>query len=106
MNSCIFCDIYTKKIPSETIYESKRCFVIRDIHPQAPIHYLVITKNHYPEFIETPEEATTDALSLAKTIIVKEKIANYRLTNNGQGAAFVDHFHLHILGSIQQNRGL
>lgn len=106
MDNCIFCDILAKKIPSEVLYETEHCIVIRDIHPQASTHYLVISKKHYPEFLDTPPETLSDAFILTKQIIQKENIQPYRLTNNGQGAAYVNHFHLHILGKVAQNRSL
>ncbi len=103
---CIFCDIVGKKIPSEPIHETDACIVISDIHPQAPVHLLIIPKAHYAEFLEMPNDLLLHILETAKIVIANRKIAAYRLVNNGKGAAMIDHFHLHILGSIEKERGL
>lgn len=103
---CVFCDIVEKKIPSQPIHETDACVVIPDIHPQAPTHLLVIPKTHYAEFLEMPNDLLLHVFETAKTVIAKQRISAYRLVNNGKGAAMIDHFHLHILGSVEKERGL
>ena len=46
MNDCIFCKVIAKELPSKPIYEDENCLVIPDIHPQAPVHFLVLPKKH------------------------------------------------------------
>lgn len=104
--SCIFCEIINGTIPSSKEYEDESVIVIKDIHPQAPVHLLVIPKRHIQEFTDMPEELLTHVLTTAKQTIKDHAITQYRLVNNGKGAAMVDHFHLHILGSIDKSRTL
>ena len=46
-NDCVFCAIEAGEIPSQKVYEDERMFVIKDIEPKAPVHYLAIPKRHY-----------------------------------------------------------
>jgi len=106
MNTCLFCDIVAGSVPSQKKYETEDLIVIPDIHPQAPIHYLIIPKQHYKEFIDMPTELLTKVVTMAKNVITQEQIQPYRLVNNGYGAAVIDHFHLHVLGSVDKFRSL
>lgn len=103
---CLFCKIISKEIPSNYVYETSDFVVIPDIHPQAPIHLLILPKVHYGEFLDMPQSLLTALTELTKKIIHDQQIVQYRLVNNGKGAAFIDHFHLHILGKISKDRGL
>lgn len=102
---CVFCKIRDQEIPSVIIYEDGISFVIRDIEPKAPIHLLVIPKEHFtrlvglsPEFYETLGAMFTVAQEMAR----RESIADsgYRLVINqgGDAGQQVDHLHLHVLG--------
>lgn len=46
MSDCIFCKIIAGEIPSRKIYEDERCYAFHDIDPKAPVHFLVIPKEH------------------------------------------------------------
>src|SRR5689334_16859837 len=100
--NCLFCSIISKEIPSEFIYDTKDFIVIKDIHPQASVHLLIIPKVHYEEFLDMPKELLTELTDLAKQVIKEQHIASYRLVNNGKGAAYINHFHLHILGNVDK----
>ncbi len=106
MDDCIFCQIVAGKIPGNFVYQDDTFMVIRDIHPQAPIHLLVIPKEHIAELIDADSATMSRLVGLAKEMIQKENITNYRLVNNGKGAAVIDHLHLHILGKIDKLRSL
>ena len=58
MADCLFCRIASKEIPSQIVYEDQQVVVFEDIHPQAPIHSLVISKRHF---------ATLNEVGLAET---------------------------------------
>jgi histidine triad (HIT) family protein len=106
MSECIFCQIVSGTIAGDFVYQDDRVMVIRDIHPQAPVHLLVIPRTHIGEFVEASDEIITYIMQVAKQMIKQEHIVRYRLVNNGKGAAFVDHLHLHILGQVEQTRSL
>ena len=46
MNDCLFCKIIAGEIPSSKVYEDEKVFAFRDINPQAPVHVLVVPKQH------------------------------------------------------------
>ena len=53
---CIFCKIAAKEVPSEIIYEDEKVLVFKDLEPKAPVHVLVIPKNHISSVMEINEE--------------------------------------------------
>ncbi len=106
MDDCIFCGIAQGKIPGNFVYQDDAFMVIRDIHPQAPVHLLVIPKKHVSDFMEADEKTVSQLFSIARQMIKSQNITDYRLVNNGQGAAMIGHMHLHILGKVDKTRSL
>lgn len=102
MSDCIFCKIINGEIPSQKVYEDDNMIVINDISPQAPVHMLMIPKEHYKSVAYMNDE---QAVMLGKCLkklaeVAKEKgIESYRLiTNNGDDACqSVHHLHVHLL---------
>jgi histidine triad (HIT) family protein len=108
--NCLFCRIVAGEIPADTIYQDERCIAFRDVNPQAPIHVLIIPRNH----IESLDEAAQkDEAPLGHLLRVAARVANeqglsesgYRtVINTGAGAGqSVFHLHLHVLGGRQLN---
>ncbi len=101
--SCIFCKIIRGEIPSATIYEDGDFKVILDINPAARGHALILTKEHYANLYELPEELAGKAMVLAAklTAHMTEKLHcdGFNLVqNNGEIAGqTVFHFHLHLI---------
>ena len=104
--ACIFCRIVAKEIPAQILYEDDSVLAIADINPVAPVHILVLPKQHI-ERIDSPQ-APGCASALFKAIA--HLAAMYNLTapgfrvvsNAGQaGGQSVDHLHLHLLGGRQ-----
>ena len=104
---CIFCKIIKGDIPSSKVYENEYVYAFRDINPQAPVHILVVPKEHV---------ASVDEISAGNSILVSKifeaipEIAKaegltsgYRvITNCGDDACqSVKHLHFHILGGAQ-----
>lgn len=105
MQSCIFCQIISGKIPSEKVYEDGRLFAFRDANPQAPTHILIVPKKHFETLLELGEEhrELMGAIHLAANHIArKEGIAEkgFRLVVNCKedGGQTVFHLHYHLLG--------
>ena len=99
----LFQKIIRREIPSEILLETEDAIVIKDIHPQAPIHVLIIPKKPIPRISEAQEE---DALLLGKLLLTakafaeREQLSNgYRLViNDGRMAGeTVPHLHIHLL---------
>ncbi len=104
-SECLFCKIESGIIPAPKIAENDRAFAIRDINPRAPIHALIIPKEHIPtaadlgaEHAETLAAMFTLATVVAAIEGVSEK--GYRLAFNvGEAAGMtIWHLHLHLLG--------
>ena len=97
--STIFQKIIDKQIPADIVYEDDRALAFKDIHPQAPVHYLLVPKKVIPAVADVTEadRALIGHLYwVAGEIARKENIADFRLiTNNGKGAG-QEVFHLHI----------
>ena len=102
---CLFCKIIAGDIPSAKVYEDDKVYAFRDIEPQAPVHILIIPKEHIASANELTEE---NASIVGHIFAVAAKIANdegiadggYRIVNNcGQdGGQTVGHLHFHMLG--------
>lgn len=99
----IFTKIINREIPATIEYEDDEFIAIRDIHPQAPVHVLVIPKHEY----QTLEEvALRDEGFHARLLLTARKVAqkigvaqNYRLVMNvGAGMQAVPHIHIHLMG--------
>ena len=102
----IFSRIIDGEIPSEILYQDDLCFVIRDIHPRAPTHLLLIPKNPIPRLVDADAEHQA---MLGHLLLTAGKVAKaagvgdaFRLIiNNGAGAGqTVFHLHMHILGNL------
>ena len=109
MESCIFCKIVKKEVPSTKEYEDEEILVFRDIHPKADLHLLIIPKEHIVEFADLENmEVWAKMGKVAQELIKKHNLKEngYRLVNNGAGAALIDHLHLHLLGNISHTRDI
>lgn len=108
MKKCIFCQIVSGKLPAKFEYQDRNLVVFPDIHPQAPIHFLIVPRRHFKEFIVAQNEIFPKILAVAKKIIKKYNLDKdgYRLVVNGGGAALINHLHLHLLGKISSQRAV
>lgn len=104
--NCIFCQIIAGKSPGTLLFQDEQVVVLKDIYPQAPVHWLVVSRKHIGELLEAPDALLSHMMTVVKKVIRDEHIQKYRLVNNGKGAAFVDHLHIHVLGSVDKNRKL
>ncbi len=105
MESCIFCKIAQGEIPAEILYEDEQVVAFRDIHPQAPVHVLVIPRRHIATLNEAPAEEAelVGRLSLAAAEVARRlriDQSGYRVVMNcnRDGGQTVFHIHLHLLG--------
>ncbi len=105
MADCLFCDMAQGKMQVEKLYEDVLVFSIRDIHPRAPVHVMVIPKQHIPTATELAEE---HGPLLGRLFAVAAQVARqegldergFRLALNvGEHAGMtISHLHLHMLG--------
>ena len=105
MSPCLFCDIAAGRPGAELIHEDERVVAFRDIAPQAPVHLLVIPREHITSLAQAEEE---DEGLLGHMLLVGARLARehgvaeqgFRSVINTNRAAgqTVFHLHLHILG--------
>ncbi len=104
---CIFCKIAAGEIPSNKVYEDDDVLAFHDIHPQAPVHVLVIPKTHIRSVDELDDSNIAAAAKVLAAIPAVARAAGltrgYRvITNIGEhGCQSVLHLHFHILGGKQ-----
>lgn len=102
MSDCIFCKIINKQLSSDVVFENDELLVIKDIHPKAPVHLLLIPKQHIDSLNElnqlTPELITKLMLTVPE-IAKQQNLSGYRtIINTGaSGGQIIFHLHVHIL---------
>ncbi len=106
MVDCIFCKVIAGELPTTCLYQDDQVMVIKDIHPQAPVHWIIMPKAHVPELVDAAPALVSHMMTIAKKIIQEQKITGYRLVNNGRGAAMIDHLHVHVMGKVDKLRAL
>ncbi len=100
---CVFCKIVKGEIPAKVVYEDETVMAFHDINPQAPVHILIIPKEHIPtvnDLKEKHEELVGHILLVAKRIAKELRVAEsgYRiLVNcNRDGGQEIYHLHFHL----------
>ena len=102
--NCIFCKIVAGEIPSRKAYEDDELLVFHDIAPWAPVHVLLIPKEHVATMYELEDRHTPllgRMLSMAPKLMREHGVTNgFRtLINTGpDGRQEVPHFHMHVMG--------
>jgi histidine triad (HIT) family protein len=105
MENCIFCKIINKEIPASMVFEDEKMIAFNDINPQAPIHILLIPREHFASLNDIPEEKKdilSHLLLKARQIAQEKEIAEkgYRIVLNTEkdSGQEVFHIHFHLLG--------
>ena len=106
--NCLFCKIIEGKIPSRKVYEDDEIFAFHDIHPWAPVHFLMVPKLHIPSMAQVTTEHTG---LLGRMMALAPRLANEQgcrpypeggfriVTNTGaEGGQEVQHLHVHVMG--------
>jgi histidine triad (HIT) family protein len=105
--SCLFCKILEGKIPSTAIYQDEFSYAFADLHPQAPVHVLIVPREHIASLTDTVgnDRPLLGHLLWAAAEIARQKGLDdgYRIVvNTGvDGGQTVEHLHLHLLGGRQ-----
>ncbi len=105
MTDCLFCNMASGELEVSKLHDDDLVFAIQDIHPRAPVHMMVIPKDHIagaPELGEEHGPLLAHMVMVANQLAEREGIANrgYRLAiNSGEdGGQTIFHLHLHVLG--------
>ena len=101
----LFEKIIAREIPADIVYEDDHCVAFRDLHPQAPVHVLVVPRK---PVVNVAQATDDEALLLGRVLLAARNVAKqlglaesgYRLVlNNGEhGGQTVFHLHCHVLG--------
>ncbi|GAA5784145.1 histidine triad nucleotide-binding protein [Chitiniphilus shinanonensis] len=104
MTDCIFCKLAAGELPTNKVYEDDEVFAFHDIHPVAPVHFLIIPKQHVDSLAHTDD--SHQAL-LGRMLLLAPRLAaqlgleqGFRTiinTGHGGGQTFF-HLHLHVIG--------
>jgi histidine triad (HIT) family protein len=101
---CLFCKISSDTIPFTRLFENDHVLAFPDINPQAPVHILIIPKQHFRSLAHT---TSTEAELLSQLLSAATEVAQQQHLDNGfrvvintgpDGGQTVDHLHLHLLG--------
>lgn len=101
MKGCIFCQAIAGERPAKKVWEDEKVLVIEDIHPQAPVHLLILPKKHIATLLEVGEE---DQDLLGSIVLTAKRLAEihgvsqrgFRLVANCLAEAGQSVFHLHF----------
>lgn len=103
-DDCLFCRIARGEIPSRKIYEDEEVFAFHDIHPVAPVHFMLIPRQHIVSLLETEDSQQS---LLGKMLLLASKLAREQGLGNGfrtvinsgrGGGQEVFHLHVHVIG--------
>lgn len=105
MEGCLFCKIVNREIPSQVVYEDDRVLAFKDINPLAPVHILLIPKEHLTNVLDI-DESNGDLVAhihvvankLAKEAGIAEKGFRIVTNCNKEGGQIIFHLHYHLIG--------
>lgn len=103
MDDCIFCKIVSGEIPCHKVYEDADILAFLDISQTTKGHTLVITKEHFQNFLYVPKDLLSKAISVAQKIAQAEittlyaKGVNILINTNEVAGQTVMHFHIHVI---------
>jgi len=104
MSDCLFCKIIRGEIPCNKVYEDDDVLAFHDINPVAPVHFMLIPKQHISSLADAKEE---HAALLGKMLLLAPQLAKEQGLDNGfrtvintgkGGGQEVFHLHIHIIG--------
>jgi histidine triad (HIT) family protein len=110
MDECIFCKISRKEMPTDFISEDDEIISFYDIKPKAPVHILIVPKEHIISIKELSEKDTSlvgKLVQVARNIAEEKGLRGYKLIFNvgREGGQIIDHLHLHLLGGWEEKPG-
>ena len=113
MEDCIFCKIVRGDIPCKKVYEDDRVMAFEDIHPMAPVHVLIVPKEHIATLMDVAGAglAIMGDLTRAAQAVARAKGIDRRgfrtvINCNAEGGQLVFHLHMHLLGGRRLEDGM
>jgi len=101
---CLFCRIVSGDVPASIVYESETVVGFKDVHPQAPVHVLIVPKGHIPSFLDLSTEdgvlwgdIRRAVQEVARQFSVEKSGFRLVINNGADPGQSVDHLHVHFL---------
>lgn len=103
-DNCLFCKIVRGEIPSRKVYEDEEVIAFHDIHPVAPVHFMLVPKLHLVSLLYAEE---AHAALLGKMLVLAPRLAREQGLENGfrtvinsgkGGGQEIFHLHIHVIG--------
>ena len=104
VSNCLFCRIVQGEIPADIVFDDEHVLAFRDLSPQAPVHVLVIPKQHHPDIarLATSDPAGVAALMAGAARVAEQEglVEGFRIVLNtgAHGGQTVFNVHAHVLG--------
>jgi histidine triad (HIT) family protein len=113
MDDCIFCKIVKGSIPCSKVYEDEKVLAFDDIHPMAPVHVVIIPKEHIATILDLSGDrmAVMGNMVAAAQEVARQKgiaVSGFRvvINCNEEGGQVIFHLHMHVLGGKKLQDGL
>ena len=104
-DDCPFCQIARGEMATEILHEEENLVAFEDLDPQAPVHVLVIPKDHITAATDVPAEALKQLIDATGKVAEKQGIAErgyaVRINNGEEAGQQVEHLHIHVIGGRQ-----
>ncbi|MDQ3913659.1 MAG: HIT domain-containing protein [Actinomycetota bacterium] len=101
-NDCPFCQIARGEMDTEFVYEEENLVAFEDLDPKAPVHVLVIPREHITAAADVPPETLKQLITATQRIAEQQGVAEsgyaVRINNGNDAGQEVDHLHIHVLG--------
>lgn len=104
MDDCIFCKITRKEAPAEIVKETDNIVVFKELHPKAPIHFLIVPKKHLLDITQCDDSLWSEIKKVALGLSSQVSPKAFRLVVNAGDATMVKHMHVHFLGDVGVER--
>ncbi len=99
---CPFCQIARGEMDTEFVHEGENVVAFEDLDPKAPVHVLVIPRDHMTAVTEVPSETLKELMDAAQAIAEEQGVADsgyaLRINIGEEAGQEVEHLHLHVLG--------
>src|SRR5260221_12757669 len=106
MDKCIFCKIAKGEMDTKFEKETDLLVVFKDIHPQAPVHLLIVPKKHSKDVTEVDDATWKEIKDVAIGIARTKSLKGFRLVTHSRDSAAVARMHVHLLGEVSADRAV
>lgn len=86
--------------------ETDLLVVFKDLHPQAPVHLLLVPRKHFKDITEVDDKTWKEIKDVAVSIARNKTMLGFRLVTNAGDSAAVSHLHVHLLGEVSADRAV